>query len=187
DNSSGHSPVNGYSLLEPTTDYSADYGTMLGAISRRIAPRWLIANTSGGGAETDAVIRNSAASLHESAIRALASGWQQFEDMAGVIAHRQALASAARYMILDCTTTGGSATDSRTQIATLAYYYLVADPRTTFFLYNGGQAPNTSWTQHWIPAAAYDIGQPIGKWSLVASGKDPANAALTYQVYQRSY
>ncbi|HEV3142757.1 MAG TPA: Ig-like domain-containing protein [Gemmataceae bacterium] len=187
DNSSGHSPLAGFSVAESTSSYSTDYASMLGGISTQIAPQWLMANTSGGGSETDAVIRNTAASFQESAIRALASGWQQFEDLANTVAHRQALTTPAHYMILDSMTTGGSPTDARTQLATLAYYYLIADPATTFLNYAGGQAPNTSWTQHWIPAAGYNIGQPAGKWSLFASGKDPANSALTYHVYQRAY
>jgi hypothetical protein len=187
DNSGGVLPIAGYSVLEPTAAYSADYGTMLGAISRHIAPKWLVANTSGGGAPTDVVIQNTAASLEESALRPLASSWSQFEDMANMIAHRQSLTSPAHYMVLDTLTTGGSPTDPRTQIATLAYYYLVGDPNTTFLLYNGGAEPSTSWTRHWIPAAAYNIGLPVSSWSILTTGKDPANTALTYHVYQRSY
>jgi hypothetical protein len=187
DNSSAHSPLTGFNVLESTGNYSRDYGTMLGGISSQIAPRWLLANTSGGGSETSAVVTNTAGTFQESAIRPLAAGWQQFEDLANTIANWQTLTTPAHYLVLDTMTTGGSATDPRTQIATLAYYYLVADPNTTFLDYGGGESPNTSWTQHWIPAAAYDIGQPTSTWSLFASGKDPANAALTYHVYQRSY
>jgi hypothetical protein len=69
----------------------------------------------------------------------------------------------------------------------LAEYYLLADPKTTFIDFFGGYEPGTSWTRHWVPAAAYDIGQPRGEWSLFATGRDPANRALTYRVYQRSY
>jgi hypothetical protein len=187
DNSSGHSPLTGISVLEHTGSYSRDYDTMLGGISSEIAPHWLLANTSGGGSETSGVITNTAGTFQESAIRPLAAGWQQFEDLANTIANWQALTAPSHYLVLDTMTTGGSANDPRTQIATLAYYYLVADPNTTFLDYGGGQSPNTSWTQHWIQAATYDIGQPTTKWSLFASGRDPANAALTYHVYQRSY
>ncbi|HLW64712.1 MAG TPA: Ig-like domain-containing protein, partial [Gemmataceae bacterium] len=187
DNSSGHFPLAGIHVLEPTDNYSTNYGTMLGGISSQIAPHWLMANVSGGGSETAAVVTNTAGTFDESAIRALASNWQQFEDLANTVANWQSVTTPAHYMVLDSMTTGGSATDPRTQMATLAYYYLVGDPNSTFLLYGGGQSPNTSWTQHWIPAAAYDIGQPTSKWSLFASGKDPANTALAYHVYQRSY
>jgi hypothetical protein len=51
----------------------------------------------------------------------------------------------------------------------------------------GGYEPATSWTRHWVPAAAYDIGQPLGSWFVFASGRDPANWNLTYQVYSRQF
>ena len=187
DNSSGHSPLSGISTLESTANYSSDYGALLGAIDRAIAPQWLAANTSGGGAETDSVIRNTPASVQESALRALAVNRQQFEDEAALIAHRLSLLSPSAYMVLDSMSTGGSPTDPRTQIATLAYYYLVGDPKSTFLMFFGGESPNTSWTNHWSPAAAYDIGQPVGTWSVFAQGADPTNANLTYKIYQRSY
>jgi hypothetical protein len=82
---------------------------------------------------------------------------------------------------------GGFPTDARTQLATLAYYYLLADPNTTFLDFFGGYNPGTSWTDHWSPAAAYNIGQPAGGWSLFASGTDPAVATLSYHVYQRAF
>ena len=37
------------------------------------------------------------------------------------------------------------------------------------------------------PEAAYDVGQPKGAFSLFATGKDPTNLKLTYNVYQRRY
>src|SRR5439155_11314774 len=58
---------------------------------------------------------------------------------------------------------------------------------TTFFMFNGGNEPATSWTRHWFDAIQYDVGRPQGDWSVFASGTDPANAALGYKVYQRSY
>src|SRR5205823_10358182 len=78
-------------------------------------------------------------------------------------------------------------TDPRTQLATLAYYYLLADPERTFLDFFGGYEPATSWDRHWSPAAAFDVGQPMGDWSLFATGPDPANGSLTYRVYQRAY
>src|SRR5262249_43027047 len=72
----------------------------------------------------------------------------------------------------------------RTMIASLAYYYMLNDPATSFVMFNGGYSPSTSWTQHWVPAAAYDIGQPKGPFSLFATGQDPANTRVTYNSYQ---
>src|SRR5262245_21865924 len=74
-----------------------------------------------------------------------------------------------------------------TQLATLAYYYLLADPASTFLNCYGGYEPSTTWPRHWTAAAAYDVGQPLGTWSVFATGQDPANVALTYKIYQRSY
>jgi hypothetical protein len=52
---------------------------------------------------------------------------------------------------------------------------------------NGGWEPASSWTQHWSPAMAYNVGTPQGDWSVRATGNDPAIAALPYKVYQRNY
>jgi hypothetical protein len=72
-------------------------------------------------------------------------------------------------------------------MATLAEYYLLADPVSTFLDLYGGSEPATSWERHWVAAAAFDVGQPQGSWSVFATGTDPSNSALTYNVYQRSY
>ena len=51
-------------------------------------------------------------------------------------------------------------TDARTQIAELAEYYLVADPKKTMIMFNGGYEPATGWNRHWTDAVNYNIGQP---------------------------
>ena len=45
----------------------------------------------------------------------------------------------------------------------------------------------SSWTEHWCPASAFNIGQPTSTWSVFATGTDPSNSAATYNVYQRTY
>jgi hypothetical protein len=187
DNSGGNSPVGGVQVAEPTASYTTDYAGLLNAIGQAIAPRWILANTAGGGTSADPVIQRVQAYFDEFVIRPLAANYQQFEDIASTFARRAALTSPSPYAILDSMPTNGSPTDSRTQLATLAYYYLLADPTTTFLDFYGGFAPGTSWTQHWSPAAAYNIGAPQGAWSLFASGTDPDNTALTFRVYQRSF
>jgi hypothetical protein len=97
------------------------------------------------------------------------------------VLRRESLASPPPYLVLDSLPNGGSPTDARTQLATLAEYYLLADPNNTFLDFYGGFAPSTSW------AVTYDVGQPAGGWSLAASGADPSNSALTYHLYQRAY
>jgi hypothetical protein len=89
--------------------------------------------------------------------------------------------------VLDSLATGGSPTDPRTQLATLAEYYMMADPKTTFLDFYGGQEPATSWSRHWSNAVTFDVGQPIGGWSLFASGRDPSALSLNYHVYERHY
>src|SRR5439155_259109 len=177
DNSGGNSPVAGIPTAEPAAAYATDYAALLNAIGRAIAPRWILANTAGGGISADAVVQRVQAYFEEFAIRPLAHTYQQFEDLAATLARRAALTSPAPFAVLDSVPTGGSPTDPRTQLATLAYYYLLADPATTFLDFFGGYAPATSWSEHWSPAAAYNIGQPSGPWSLFATGADPASAA----------
>ncbi len=187
DNSTGRLPVKDSDLLESVSSYANDYGTLIDVLARAVAPRWLLPNTSSGGTDADPVVRATTAYYEEFAIRALAHHYQQFEDLAATIGHRQDLRTPAPYAVLDSLPTGGSPTDARTQLATLAYYYLLADPDRTFLNFFGGYEPATSWDRHWTPAAAYNVGRPSGSWSLFATGADPANRALTYRIYQRSY
>jgi hypothetical protein len=187
DNSGGNFDVSAAVLLESASSYSNDYGTLLRAIGHAIAPRWILANTAGGGTAASAVVQNVAGYFEEFALRPLANNYLQFGGLAATVAQRAALTVPSPYAVLDSDPTGGSPTDPRTQIATLASYYLLADPSTTFLDFYGGYSPATSWTQHWSPAAAYNIGVPVGAWAVFASGPDPENAALTYQVYQRAY
>jgi hypothetical protein len=140
------------------------------------------------------VIPQAQGRLEEFLIRPLSATTAQFEDVASLIRQRQGLTNPAPYVILDTLPSSptpgvGSPNDptGRTQLATLAYYYLVADPQKTFLMMNGGFEPASSWSRHWSEAIAYDVGQPTGDWSVRATGADPANGNLTYKVYQRNY
>jgi hypothetical protein len=187
DNSIGSPLVDPQQVLEPVSSYAADYGSLLNAIGRAIAPRWILANTAGAGTRADAIVRQNTAYYEEFAIRPLSHNYRNFEDVAALIARRQALQSPSPYAILDSLPAGGSPTDPRTQIATLAYYYLLADPERTFLNFYGGFEPSTSWTRHWSPAVQYNVGRPLGGWSVFASGVDPNDLRYAYRVYQRSY
>jgi hypothetical protein len=187
DNSGGNPTFVSNDILESTSSYATDYGAMLAAINRAIAPRWILANTSGGSTAVDGVVQQTPGYFEEFALRPLANSWQQFEQLAATVAHRAGLRNPSPIAVLDSLPTGGSPTDSRTQLATLAYYYLLQDPKTTFLDPFGGFEPGTSWNRHWLPAATYNVGQPTGEWSVFASGNDPSNYHLTYRVYQRSY
>jgi hypothetical protein len=186
DNSSGKQPVNDADVAESLATYTRDYGALLKQIGKAIAPHWILANTSGGQTNADGVVAQDTSYFEEFALRPLVTDFVAFEDMAAQVAHRAAL-NPNGFAVLDSLPTGGSPTDPRTQMATLAYYYLLADPVHTFLDFNGGYAPSTSWIQHWSKAAAFNVGQPEGTWSLFATGHDPSNRSLTYRVYERNY
>ncbi|HEY7423861.1 MAG TPA: Ig-like domain-containing protein [Gemmataceae bacterium] len=187
DNSNGNAPATAGSVVEPVGSYSTDYASLLYEIGQAIAPRWILANTAGGGTNANPTIQQVQGYFEEFAIRPLATNYQQFESLAGLVAGRAALKSPAPYAVLDSNPQGGAPTDPRTEMATLAYYYLLANPNSTFLDYDGGFDTGGPWSQHWFPAMGDDIGQPLSSWSLFATGTDPANPALTYHVYQRSY
>jgi hypothetical protein len=187
DNSGANAPAAAGSVLEPVAPFGIDYAALLNAVGRAVAPHWLLANVSGTGTVADPVVRSVQGAYEEFALRPLSGNYQQFENLAGLVAHQETLTSPPPYLVLDSLPAGGSPTDARTQLATLAEYYLLADPNNTFLDFYGGSAPATSWSQHWTPAAAYDVGKPTASWSVAATGADPANPALTYRVYERPY
>lgn len=187
DNSNGIAPAQAGSVIEPLSTYSTDYATLLYEIGRAIEPKWILANTSGGGSSANPTAQMVQGYFEEFAIRALAQNYQTFENLAATVATRSAQTSPAHYAVLDSSPQGGAPTDPRTELATLAYYYLLSDPNTTFLDYDGGVSPSSPWSQHWFPAMTANIGLPTGSWSLFASGADPSNSALTYRIYQRSF
>lgn len=187
DNSGGRVPIENAVLLESMDTYATDYGNMLSAVNRAIAPRWVIANTAGGGLAADRVTRQVPATLEEFMLRPLAHTWSQFLDSAALVSRRLSLTSPSGLMILDTLSTGGSPTDPRTQMAALAYYYLLSDPNYTALMLWGGEEPASTWSRHWFDAIATNIGQPQGTWSQWASGRDPANPAIEYRIYGREF
>ncbi|HEV2948843.1 MAG TPA: Ig-like domain-containing protein, partial [Gemmataceae bacterium] len=186
DNSSGKIVFDPTTVREATDFYSTDYGNLLHMVNKAIAPRFVLANTSGGGMAADTVIQQTHVYFEEFAIRPLAHNFSQFLDLATQVSRRNALRPTP-FAVLDSLPTGGSPTDPRTQLATLAYYYLLANPATTFLDLYGGYEPNTTWSRHWIPAINYNVGQPLANWFTFASGLDPANRRLTYHVYGRQF
>jgi hypothetical protein len=186
DNETGKVPFAGVPVLEPTTNYSADSGSLVGAVSRAIAPRWVLANTAGGATTADAIAANAAGVFEESALRPMSANWSEVGDVVNLVT-RRLNTPGSPYVVLDSLPTGGSPTDPRTQLATLAYYYLLADPTRTFLDFYGGSSPSTSWSQHWSAAAAVNIGAPAGPMQTYWSGVDPENAVLGSRVFSRAY
>jgi PKD repeat protein len=187
DNSGGKPNVVAGQSIESIANYAADYGATIKAIATAIAPRWIMLNTGGSGYAADPVIQQNPIYSEEFAIRAMSASYKAFETLADLIAHRSTLTTPTPYAVIDSRFDGGSPTDPRTQIATLAYYYLLADPHTTFLDLFGGNEPGTTWTRHWTDAISFNVGMPTASWSLYATGADPGNAGYTYNVYQRTY
>jgi hypothetical protein len=174
-------------IAESLDHYADNYAEMLAAINRRIAPKWVLANVAGGGVAVDALAQRGISYLEEFAIRPLAASYSQFEDVAANLNRRLDLSGGKAYAIMDSLATNGSMSDPRVQIATLAYYYLLADKNQTMLVFNGGNDPNSTWTQHWSDAVKYDVGDALGTWTVFAKGIDPADSSKTYKVYERQY
>jgi hypothetical protein len=186
DNATGNLPFPGIGVLEPTATYSLDSGALMTTLSREIAPRWVLANTAGGANTADAITAASGGVFEEFLIRAMQANWSEVGDAVNLAARRLNTPGDA-YLVIDSSAAGGSRLDPRTQLATLSYYYLMGDPDRTFLMFFGGDAPSTSWTEHWSAAAAVDVGKPAGAMRVFATGADPANTQLTYQVLARDY
>ena len=155
-------------------------------MNRAIAPRWVLANTVAGGTDADRVVRQVPATLEEFALRPLAHSWSQFRETAESVRRKLALGPSG-YLILDALSTGGSPTDPRTRMAALAYYYLLADPDSTFLMTWGGEEPASAWSRHWFDAIGHDVGRPNGDWTRFATGSDPTAPARMYEVISREY
>ncbi|MBN9522246.1 hypothetical protein J0H58_27630 [bacterium] len=186
DNATGKLPFEGTPVLEATASFSTDSGSLIAAVNRAIAPKWVMVNTAGGRDTADGIVAGSAAAIEEFLIRPLSHSWTEFGDTANLVA-RRLNTDGDPFVVIDSRSDGGSATDPRTQIATLAYYYLLADPDRSMLMFYGGESPSTSWTQHWSEAVRVDVGKPEGAFREFATGKDPLSPSLTYKVFARDY
>jgi hypothetical protein len=132
----------------------------------------------------DRVLSEVPVVMEEFALRPLAHHYNQFRDVAATVDSRL---KVAPMLVLDSLPAGGSPTDPRTQLATLAYYYLLADPERTLVMFYGGFEPASPWARHWVPAVAIDVGRPKQRWRVWGEGIDPTNPALSWQVFARDY
>jgi hypothetical protein len=186
DNSHGKLPFAGINVLEGTQTYTADSANLVGAVWRAVNPKLVVANTVGSITEANLIAGQSAAVLEEFLLRPSEASWSTVETVADIVRGRLA-ANGSPYVILDSYPGSSSVTDPRTQIGTLAYYYLFADPNRTMLMFYGGYQPNADWDLGWVDAAEYDVGQPSGERTIFARGADPQNLALEYRVYAREY
>ncbi|MDW8244213.1 MAG: Ig-like domain-containing protein [Thermogemmata sp.] len=186
DNATGRIPFAGISVQEATAAFSIDSAALVATVSRAIAPKWIMLNTAGGGNDAIPLTSAAAASFEEFLLRPMQANWAQVLDVVDLVASRLAPGRSA-YLVLDTHPGSFRPTDPRTQLAALAYYYLLADPQRTFLMFFGGHNPSSSWTEHWSPAAAIDVGQPVGSLRVFATGTDPTDPRLVYRVYARDY
>lgn len=187
DNSDGKPPLKPGEAVEPLGNYAADYGLALNAIWREVTPKWVLANTAGGAARAEPVIVRNPAYFEEFLIRPFVHHWGFFEDVSAQTSRRAGLTAPPPLAVLDSHPQKGQPTDPRMVMATLAYYYLIADPESTFLMFYGGFEPASPWNRHWVAATGFDVGTPTAKWSPFATGTDPSAPTLTYKLYQRPY
>lgn len=188
DNSVGKIDVDPAAVRESLANYTNDYGQLLGVINSRLGTgKWLLANTAGAGTAAEPIARAGVSMLEEFALRPVSANHVQLEDLAAMLTYRRQLSGGTAYEILDSLPQGLDATNPRVQLATLAMYYMVADPNLSMLMINGGNEPNTSWTRHWIEAIQFNVGRPLGEMRVIAEGLDPNNRSLTYKVYRRDY
>ncbi len=192
DNSLGKPPMKPASAVESTVHYPEEYGRLLNDIQDAVSPWWLMPNTAGGQKLADEVVRRHPVYFEEFLLRPLSHNFNMFEDTAALVERRSKLASPPPYAFLDTHPQRGDRSkadplDPRTQLAALAYYYLLADPERTFLLFFAGFEPGTAWQRHWCEAAVFDIGHAKSRWKLFGKGADPSDAHREFRVYQREY
>lgn len=187
DNSFGRLPLDASTLIESTANYGNNIAALAAAVNRRIAPKWILANISGSGVNAEPYAQAGISLIDEFALRPLTHHWQNLLDVNDWLQRRLQLLGSRGVVILDTHTPNQSWNDPRVSLTSLAYYYLLADPHRTMVMFQGGQSPNTSWNQHWLDAVRFNIGQPRGGFTVMASGADPADRRLTYQVFGRHY
>lgn len=186
DNSNGKLPFAGVAVKESIANYTADSASLVGVVWNAVAPKLVLANTVGSRAEGDVVAGQAPAVLEEFLLRPSVASWTTVEDVAALVKTRLA-ATSAPYVVLDSHPGTTATTDPRTQVGTLAYYYLMADANRTMLMFFGGYKPSAAWQETWIKAAETDVGQPAGAMRILAKGQDPQNLALEYRVYARDY
>ncbi|HUR54041.1 MAG TPA: Ig-like domain-containing protein, partial [Gemmataceae bacterium] len=94
DNAHGKLPFAGVSVVEPTTTYSTDSGALTAAVSRKIAPQWVMANTAGGTSEGDGVAAGAASVIEEFLLRPMQANWSEVGDAVNLVARRLAASSS---------------------------------------------------------------------------------------------
>ena len=187
DNSSGLAMVKQSQVHESIAHYSIHYGTLVNKVVKSISPKFAVLNTVGGNEDTIDVVKQNPFYIEEFAIRPMRHSYVEFERVCTIVSSRSKAMPGGVFGVIDSHPLGGSPRDGRTQLGTLAAYYMLADPDQTFLMFYGGSDPATNWREHWCEAVKFDVGKPLEKMSVVDEGNDPANPELRYRVYKRAY
>ncbi len=187
DNANGRLPFAGIPVQEPTAGYADDSAGLVAAVWKAVAPKIVLSNTAGGFDDATPIARAGTGVLEEFALRPLDATWAAVQDVSNLVKSRLAADSPSPYTILDTHPGSFATTDPRVRAATLAYYYLVADPDRTAVMFFGGLNPSADWDDTFIPSVRTDLGKPLGEMTTWAGGSDPQNAALGYKVFGRQY
>ena len=187
DNSNGRLPVAGLATVESTSGYSEDYAALVTAIEKATPGKFLLANTAGGRSDSDPIAAASSGTLEEFALRPTDATWAAVNDLIDLINGRVNSGPPGSIAVIDSHPGTLPVGSDRVRAGMLAYYYIVGDPERTALMMAGGYTPSAAWRDAWIDSLSVDVGQPIGGATVWASGVDPANASLTYQVFRRDY
>ncbi|MGL4423931.1 MAG: hypothetical protein ACRCZF_24975, partial [Gemmataceae bacterium] len=187
DNSNGKAMLNGAKVREATNQHNQHYAQLVKAVNDALPGKLVASNTAGARAEADPVAAASDIAFEEFLLRSTEANWTQVLDAKDIVDRRLRSANPSPYVVIDSHAGSTNPNDPRTQIGTLSYYYLLADPEKTFLMFNGGQSPSAGWNQKWSEAVKVDVGTPTSTMTTWATGTDPQNAALTYRIYGRNY
>jgi hypothetical protein len=205
DNSIGVIKISQSYIIEPIASSPTEYGLALNAAWKAMpahatmGQRWIMPNVAGS---TDQAIADMVVFVPsyfmEFGYRAvgtsgsLGTSWTSFDGMVNQVASWQSVASPEPLGFIDTDVFPDLSANMSNPIylmAALCYHYMIKSAGT-YHMYWGGRNPSESWRNKWFLAAQYNVGQPTGALSVMATGTDPDTsvaANLTYKVYSRQY
>jgi hypothetical protein len=187
DNAHGKVPFPGIAVKESIVQFTRDSAALVHAVKTEVAPNWVVTNTAGSRNEGNLIAGASTGAFEEFLLRPNSATWSTVLDVAELVKGRLNSSDPNPYLILDSHPGSKPTTDPQTQITTLAYYYLLADPEKTYLMFYGGHNPSASWQNVFVPAATYNVGMPEGEMKVVQTGRDPVNNSFEYRVFAREY
>jgi hypothetical protein len=158
DNSTGNAPAVAGDVLETVDSFSYDYGRLLNRLVfaiRAVKPdAWILPNIAGGKpGSMDPIVKAVGTYWDEKVLRAMQFDTNSFNTYVSRYNSLSLMHAPGQqlYAMVDASATGysppvGSAEeDPRVQMATLAAYYMFADPGYSFLNFFGGDDPSSAW------------------------------------------